>query len=132
MKKILALLMVVSSLSYAEYTKEDRIADMQAMAAALADIQTGFLYNNNDMIQEATRKLRDKVLTIQPPRIGDKTLSRDETYAFMFARKQERKIDDHAAKMAIKFADGDKYQAIHHYTKILKQCTACHVKLRKW
>jgi len=122
----------MSSFAFAEYTKADRVADMQAMEKAMADIQKGFLYNNNDMIQGGVKVLRDHALTLQPPRSGEKSLSRDETYAFMFARKQQRKIDDHAAQLAEKFARGDKYQSMHHFTKILKQCTACHTKLRKW
>ena len=132
MIKYFLSLVLLSSLALADYTKEDRIADMQAMAGALEVIQKGFLYNSNDLIQSGNKTLRDHVLTIQPPRMGDTTLSREETYAFMFARKQQRKIDSHSAEMAQKFAKGDKYQAMHHFTKILKQCTACHTKLRKW
>ncbi len=132
MKRVLVLMMLLSTFAFAEYTRENRVADMRAMEAAMADIQKGFLYNSADLINQGTKSLRDRVLTIQPPRLGDKTLARDETYAFMFARKQQRKIDNHAAKLAIKFAAGDKYQAMHHFTKILKQCTACHTKLRKW
>jgi hypothetical protein len=132
MKKIIVMSLLMSSLSFAAYTKEDRVADMVAMEASMAKIQKGFLYNNNEMIQSGSAELRDKVLTIQPPRVGDKSISRDQTYAFMFARKQQRKIDSHAAKMADRFGSGDKYQAMQHFTKILKQCTACHTKLRSW
>ena len=132
MKKILMTVVLLSSMAFASYTKEDRIADMQAMAGAMADLQRGFLYNNNEIIQAGAKVLRDHALTLQPPRMGDKSLSRDQHYAFMFARKQQRKIDQHAAQLAEKFANGDKYQAVHHFTKILKQCTACHTKLRKW
>ena len=132
MKRVLMLMVLLSTFSFAEYTREDRVADMRAMEAAMADIQKGFLFNSNDLIQSGSKVLRDHALTLQPPRFGDKTLERDETYAFMFARKQQRKIDSHAANLALKFAAGDKYQAMHHFTKILKQCTACHTKLRKW
>ena len=132
MKRVLVLVVFLSTFAFAEYTKEDRIADMRAMEGAMADIQKGFLYNSADLINQGTKVLRDHALTLQPPRLGDKSLARDETYAFMFARKQQRKIDAHAAQLAIKFASGDKYQAMHHFTKVLKQCTACHTKLRKW
>ncbi len=132
MRRVITLMVLLSTFAFAEYTKEDRVADMVAMESAMATIQKGFLYNNNDMIQQGSKDLRNKILTVQPPRIGDTSLTRDQTYAFMFARKQQRKIDDHAAKMAEQFAAGDKYQAMHHFTKILKQCTACHTKLRKW
>jgi hypothetical protein len=132
MRRVVVLMVLLSTFAFAEYTKEDRVADMVAMESAMATLQKGFLYNNNDMIQQGSKDLRNKILTVQPPRIGDTSLTRDQTYAFMFARKQQRKIDDHAAKMAEQFAAGDKYQAMHHFTKILKQCTACHTKLRKW
>jgi hypothetical protein len=132
MRNILISLVLLSSFAFADYTKEDRIADMVAMEGAMAQIQKGFLYNNNEMIQSGAKVLRNHALTLQPPRIGDTSLSREETYAFMFARKQQRKIDQHAAQLAMKFESGDKYQAMHHFTKILKQCTACHTKLRKW
>jgi hypothetical protein len=132
MRNILISLVLLSSFTFADYTKEDRIADMIAMEGAMAQIQKGFLYNNNEMIQSGAKVLRNHAMTLQPPRIGDTSLTREETYAFMFARKQQRKIDQHAARLAMKFASGDKYQAMHHFTKILKQCTACHTKLRKW
>ncbi len=126
------LLLFLSTFAVAEYTKEDRIADMQAMEKGMAEIQKGFLYNSKELIDSGVKMVRDRALTLQPPRIGDTSLARDETYAFMFARKQQRKIDSHAAKLAEKFAADDKYQAMNHFTKILKQCTACHTKLRKW
>ena len=132
MKRVLLLLVLLSTFSFAEYTKEDRVADMRAMEAAMSDIQKGFLYNSGDLIKQGSKVLRNHALTLQPPRIGDSSLTREETYAFMFARKQQRKIDSHAARLAEKFENGDKYQAMHHFTKILKQCTACHTKLRKW
>jgi len=132
MKKILTLVVLLSALAFADYTKEDRVADMQAMEGAMAAIQKGFLYNNNDMIQDGVKVLRDHALTLQPPRVNDTSITREDTYAFMFARKQQRKIDSYAARVAEKFASGDKYQAMHDFTKILKQCTACHTKLRKW
>ncbi len=131
MKKIVVSLVLLGSTIFADYTKEDRIADMQAMEKGMADIQKGFLYNSNDLIQKGVATVRNHALTLQPPRIGEQ-FSPDQQYAFMFARKQQRKIDSHAAKVGIKFAKGDKYQAMQEYTKILKQCTACHIKLRKW
>ena len=125
-------LVFLSTFALADYTKEDRVADMQAMEKGMAEIQKGFLYNSKELIDSGVKAVRNRALTLQPPRVGDKSLARDETYAFMFARKQQRKIDTHAAQLAEKFANGDKYQAMHHFTKILKQCTACHTKLRKW
>ena len=131
MKRVLIVMMLVSTFAFAEYTKEDRVADMAAMADGMAEIQKGFLYNSKEMIDSGVAKVRNHALTIQPPRIGE-ALSRDQTYALMFARKQQRKIDSHAALLAEKFANNDKYSAMNHFTKVLKQCTACHVKLRKW
>ncbi len=131
MKRVLIAVMLISTFAFAEYSKEDRIADMTAMADGMAEIQKGFLYNSKEMIDSGVQKVRNHAMTIQPPRIGE-ALSQDQRYAMMFARKQQRKIDEHAARLAQKFADNDKYGAMNHFTKVLKQCTACHVKLRKW
>ncbi len=131
MKRMVVMLLLASTYTFAAYTKEDRVADMVAMADGMAEIQKGFLYNSKEMIDAGVVKVRNHAMTIQPPRIGE-ALSRDQTYALMFARKQQRKIDAHAAHLAEKFANDDKFQAMHHFTKILKECTACHVKLRKW
>ena len=50
-KIVTTLLFLGTVLLAAPYTQEDRIHDMQIMAEAMGKIQTGFFYNNNDLVQ---------------------------------------------------------------------------------
>ena len=45
MKRCIFILLFSTGLFAQEYTKEDRIKDMQVMAKAMSQIETGFFYN---------------------------------------------------------------------------------------
>jgi len=136
MKKMLAgFLFSGVLLSAGAYTQKDRIQDMQTMATAMQEIQTGFFYNNFDMIKEGTTKLSDTIVKIQPPleEVEEKDImTRYMNNKVLMSNKIKKKINRKARVILERFRDGDAVQALQAYTKITKQCMECHTQLRKW
>jgi hypothetical protein len=135
MKKTAVILLLSTTLFAAQYTKEDRIKDMQIMAEAMSQIQTGFFYNNNDIVQDGAIKLSDAVRRVEPPleEVEEKDpMTRYMNQKVKFSHKITKKIDQKTKLIMQRFKDGDKPQAIQAYTKIMKQCMECHSQLRTW
>ncbi len=135
MKKTVLILLIGTALFAEAYTKEDRIKDMQIMAEAMSEIQTGFYYNNGDIVQNGALKLSDAVRRVQPP-LEEKE-EKDPMTRYMnekvkFSNKTTKKIDQKAKLILERFNNGDIPQAIQAYTKIMKQCMECHLQLRTW
>ena len=122
-------------LSAGSYTQQDRIKDMQTMAKAMGEIQTGFFYNNFDMIVEGTAALSDTIVKIEPPleEVEEKdVMTRYMNNKVKMSNKIKKKINQKAKDILERFKAGDAVQALQAYTKITKQCMECHTQLRKW
>jgi len=135
MRKISIALLLGTSLFAGTYTKADRISDMQIMAEAMTSIQTGFFYNNNDIVQAGAIKLSDAIRRVQPPL--EEVEERDPMTRYMnnkviFSNKIVKKIDNKAKLIVQRFASGDVSQAVQAYSKISKQCMKCHHEVRNW
>jgi len=136
MKKLLVGLMVATIFASAEgYSQGDRILDMQKMAQAMQDIQSGLLYNNLDIVKAGTKILKETIIKIRPidsevnnKDIYEKWLQND----LRMTNRIEKKIRNHASTLEERFADGDAVQALQDHSKILGECMKCHVRLRKW
>ena len=130
------LMFLLSTLIFAQdYTKKDRIKDMQIMAEAMSKIETGFFYNNNDLVQEGALKLSDAVRRIEPP-LEEKE-EKDPMTRYMnekvkFTNKLVKKIDQKAKIILERFKEGDTAQAVQAYTKIVTKCMECHAQVRHW
>ena len=135
MKKTALILLLGTALFAGPYTKDDRIKDMQIMAEAMSQIQTGFFYNNNDIVQDGAIKLSDAVRRVEPP-LEEKEekdpMTRYMNQKVKFSHKIKKKIDQKAKIIMQRFKEGDTPQAIQAYTKIMKQCMECHSQLRTW
>ncbi|MCF6207449.1 MAG: cytochrome C [Sulfurovum sp.] len=128
--------MMVSNVAVAEgYTQGDRILDMQKMAQAMQDIQSGLLYNNLDIVKAGTKTLKDTIIKIRP--IDEEVNNKDIYEKWLnnnlkMTNKIQKKIRQKAQDLEERFADGDAVQALQAYSKIIGQCMQCHVRLRKW
>jgi uncharacterized protein YpuA (DUF1002 family) len=117
------------------YTQADRIVDMQKMAMAMQDIQSGLLYNNLDMIKEGTKVLKETIANV---RMTDEEVNNKDIYEkwinnnLKMTNKIRKKIKNRAETLEERFANGDAVQALQEYSKIIGQCMKCHVRLRKW
>ncbi len=135
MKKTIFILACTTSISMASYTMQDRIKDMQVLATAMQDIQTGFFYNNFDMIKTGGITLVDAIERVEPP-LEEKE-ERDVMTRFMNNKVKltntiKKKIKKKTQTMIERFRDGDPTQALQNFTKISQECMKCHTKLRKW
>ena len=130
------LAVLCSSLLLAEgYSQGDRILDMQKMAQAMQDIQSGLLYNNVDILKAGTKVLKETIVKIRPI---DAEVNNKDIYEkwlnnnLKMTNKIQKKIRKKAEDVEERFSDGDAVQALQAYSKIIGQCMQCHVRLRKW
>ncbi len=136
MKKLLlipALLFATTSLN--AYTQAQRVLDMQKMAQAMQDIQTGFFYNNIDIVKDGVKTLKETIVKVVPT---DSEINTKDIYEKWFnnnikmSNKIKKKIKQKAEDIEERFSDGDPVQALQAYSKITQQCLKCHIQIRKW
>ncbi len=138
MKKLLVSYVALLTLGVADvksYTQADRILDMQTMAQAMQDIQSGFFYNNLDIVKAGAEDLKKTIVKIRP--IDSELNTKDVYERWMndntaMTRRIQRNIQSRAGVIVKRFANGDPRQALQEYSKITEQCMKCHVRLRKW
>jgi len=136
MKKLLVSYVALFTLGFAnEYTQADRILDMQKMAQAMQDIQSGFFYNNLDIVKAGAEDLGKTIVKIRP--IKKEVENKDVYERWMnnnsaMTKRIQRNIKSRAEVIIKRFENGDPRQALQEYAKITEQCMKCHVSLRKW
>jgi len=117
------------------YSQADRILDMQKMAQAMQDIQSGFFYNNVDIVKAGVKDLKETIVKIRPI---DAEVNNKDIYEkwlnnnLRMTNKIQKKIKKKAEDIEERFSDGDAVQALQVYSKISGQCMKCHINLRKW
>jgi len=136
MEKLVAVCVIVMTCGFAEeYTQADRIFDMQKMAQAMQDIQSGFFYNNLDIVKAGAKDLKETVVKIGP--IKKEKENKDVYERWMtnntaMTKRIQRKIAQDTDDIVARFSAGDATQALQFYSKISSECMKCHVRLRKW
>ena len=135
MKKYAIYIMLVTAGFSADYTQSDRIIDMQRMAQAMQDIQSGFFYNNIDIVKAGAQDLKKGILNIGPTK-EDKN-NKDVYERWMnnntaITKRIQRNIANKSDIIIKRFEDGDATQALQLYSKIASECMKCHISLRKW
>ena len=117
------------------YTQGERISDMQKMAQSMQDIQSGFFYNNLDIVKDGVKTLKETIVKIGPTH---SEISNSDIYEkwlnnnVKMTKKIQKKIIRKAKDIEERFADGDPKQALQAYNNISEQCLKCHIELRKW
>lgn len=136
MKKLLLIPMMTATVATADgYTQADRIQDMQNMAQAMQNIQSGFFYNNIDIIKDGIKVLTATIDNVRPT---DEELNSKDIYEqwmnndLKMTNKIKKKIKNKAQDIEDRFGAGDATQALQAYSKITAQCLKCHIRLRKW
>jgi len=136
MKRLLLIGIITTTVTYAGgYTQADRIVDMQKMAQAMQDIQSGFFYNNNDIVKDGVKALKETIIKVRP--IDSEVNTKDIYEKWMnnslkMTNKIQKKITQKATDIEDRFKTGDAVQALQAYSKITQQCMKCHVQIRKW
>jgi len=132
-KSIMITSLLVTSLCATEkYTKVDRIKDMLTMAEAMQNIQKGILFRNDDnkMIKSGIKDIRRVLHTIQEVEAKD-FLDEKQIYADKFAKKTGILLEMYIHEMEQEMMQGNGDEVIHNYYLALRQCTSCHLRLRK-
>lgn len=141
MKKIVttlaisAVVLMATENSYLNYSKEDRLQDMHKLAQAMGDIQTGFFFNNFDMVQSGVHALTDTIGNIKPPleeREEQDPMTRYTNNKVKLTNQIVKKINQKALTILERFKSGDSAQAVQAYNKITQQCMQCHSEIRHW
>lgn len=135
MKKSLLIMVLAGGLLIAQDTEDVNMKkNMQEMEVALAVIQKGFLYNDATLVQGGVKNLQAKVKHIEPPSTKDEEeiFGKGNTYSYKYAKKQSEKISILSDEIWTNFQKGEKYSAMNKYKETLKQCLACHKKIRRW
>lgn len=136
MKKLLVGYVAILTLGFAgDYTQADRILDMQKMAQAMQDIQSGFFYNNLDIVKAGAEDLGKTIVKIRP--IKKEVNNKDVYERWMnnntaMTKRIQRNIERRTKVIIKRFENGDPRQALQEYSKITEQCMKCHISLRKW
>jgi len=136
MKKVLIICMAFVTLGLAEgYTQGDRILDMQKMAHAMQDIQSGFFYNNLDIVTAGAKDLKSTIIKVGPTAAEKHTKDVYEKWmnnnTAMTGRTQ-RRIQKYADSIIEHFKAGDVQYALNVYNRVSAECMKCHTSLRKW
>lgn len=126
MKKLVVGCIAVVTFGFAEgYTLAERILDMQKMAQAMQDMQSGFFYNNQDMVKAGADDLKNTITKIGPIKKGlwmsDKNLA--------VVKHMQSTIEHNSDDIIECFSTGDKRQALQVYDKISSDCIKCHTNL---
>ncbi len=117
------------------YTHKQRVLDMQKMAQAMQDIQTGFFYNNADIVHAGASDLKKLIQKVGPTIEEMRNKDIYEQYLLngeKMTHKIKTRIQNRAQDIIDRFKDNDAVQALQAYTSITKQCMKCHIRLRKW
>jgi len=136
MKKVLVTFLTTLSIGLSgDYTQSDRILDMQKMAQAMQDIQSGFFYNNIDIVKAGAEDLKKTIVKIRPVKkevenkdVYERWMNNNTAMTKRIARNIERRTET----IIKRFENGDPRQALQEYGKITEQCMKCHISLRKW
>lgn len=136
MKRLMIGSIMVMTFGFSDtYMQEDRILDMQKLAQAMQDIQSGFFYNNLDIVKAGAEDLKATIVKIGPI---EKEIKNTDVYerwmdgSTAMTNRRQRKIVRGADDIIARFSDGDATQALQVYSKLSNECMKCHVSLRKW
>jgi intracellular septation protein A len=135
MKKTALILISAVMLNAAPYTKENRVSDMQTMAKAMGTIETGFFYNNQELINQGASTLIDTIKRVEPPieEVTEKNpLKKMMDRKIQMTDKIVKYINKRSRVLLERSQSGDMQQATQAYTKIMQKCMECHYKIRKW
>ncbi len=132
-KSLFALVGMTVALLAESGEKIDMKKNMQEMEVSMAQIQKGFLYNDPSLVKNGVVTLRERVKNIEPPSKEDEEmLGKGNTYSYKYAKEQSAKISALAQELLTNYNANERYSAMNRYKDTLKQCLACHTKIRKW
>lgn len=133
MKKIVwSLLLIVTSIwANEQENKIERLKNMHTLAGAMDMIQNGFLYNNKQFIKDGAQTIYNTASSIEAKDLKH-SLPEDVAYAHKFAQKMANRTKAHAQGILDAIEQNDPLTAMDEYLYVMRQCTSCHLRIRKW
>ncbi len=129
---LIALLLLTTSLVAEEYTKTDRVNDMLTMAAGMQKIQKGLMYRCEDgkCIKDGIKNIKDVLHNIEKVDPKD-FLDKEQANAHKFAKKTRAMLEMYLDEIEVELRHDNADEVLHNYSLALRQCTSCHLRLRK-
>jgi len=131
MKRILLMVMLIGSgLVADEVLNKSQMKTMQSLEKAMADIQKGFLYNNENVVENGIQELKKNLEDI-----GSFVIVNEEDKNFnapAYAATETSAISKLADELSTAYKNGKKDEALASYSKVLNRCVVCHKIIRKW
>ncbi|WP_373071080.1 hypothetical protein [Sulfurimonas sp.] len=135
MKKIIytltATLLLISPLSANQTQRAQLASDMRSMLAAMEMIQKGGFYSKKEMMQKGVTDLKRGLHSLKSSDAKE-YLPQDKAYADKFAQKRANMIEMYANDLISSLERNNMDDALEDYTQMLKQCTSCHSRIRKY
>ena len=133
MKKItltLTAILLSSSLSASDATTEKLKTTMRGMLSSMELIQKGGFYSDPGMMKSGVTTLK-KQISLLDAKNAKTYLPKDEKYAYKFASKREKMIVMYADDIVESLENNNMEDALEDYSQILRQCSSCHLRIRK-
>ena len=134
MNKITLTLLAIllgSSLSANDVADRAKLkSTMRDMLKAMELIQRGGFYANPTQMKSGVVTLK-KDLSLLDAKHAKTYLPKEEKYAYKFAVKREKMITMYADDIVESLKTNNMDDALEDYAQILKQCSSCHLRIRK-
>jgi len=133
MKKIqltLLALLLTSSLNASNATHEKLKSTMRSMLSSMELIQKGGFYADPSMMKIGVKDLKQSI-SLLDAKHAKTYLPQEEKYAYKFATKRESMIIMYADDMIESLNTNNMEDALEDYSQILRQCSSCHLRIRK-
>jgi len=136
MKKKLLLLVAALSLTgslqaNSMTVKAELKSNMRAMLSSMEMIQKGGFYAKPQMMEKGVVQLK-QAISLLDSKNAKHYLPKDEKYADKFAAKRAKMIVMYADDITSSLKEGNMDDALEDYSQILRQCSSCHLRIRKW
>ncbi len=132
-KIILTLIVLLLSSSLSANDTVDRAklkSTMRNMLKSMELIQRGGFYANPQQMKAGVSSLK-RYLALLDAKHAKTYLPNDEKYAYKFAVKREKMITMYADDIIESLTTNNMDDALEDYSQILKQCSSCHLRIRK-
>ena len=128
---LIATTILSTSLLAGNAAKQSQLAsDMRTMLSALVDIQNAGFYNSKEGMKEGIERLKKGLHSLSTTD-AKSYLPDSQAYADKFAQKRARMITMYADDLLESLKYNHMEDAQDDYALIMKQCTSCHLRLRK-
>ena len=127
---LMAAIMSTSLFASDKLHKAQLQSDMRLMLNSLVDVQRAGFYNYKDGLLVSIKNLKAGLKSLKSAD-AKAYLPKDHKNADRFAKKRVSMIEMYADDLAVSVEDGNMDDAFDDFVLLQRQCTSCHIRLRK-